>query len=252
MPIKGGGGVPSSLNEIGDVNTPSPSDNQVLSWDTASGTEAGISATGHTHTIDDLTDVTITSVSDNQILRFDTGGGVWQNETPPWLVDITSENFSTLADVTITAIASGEILKWNGSAWINNTLAEAGISATGHTHSTSFISALSDETSDLTTGIKVTFRMPFAFTVNEVRASLTTPATGATLLTVDINEGGTSILSTKITIDASEKTSETAATAPVISDSALADDAEITLEIDAVGNTTTGKGLKVEISGVPA
>lgn len=32
-----------------------------------------------------------------------------------------------LSDVTITSIASGEIVKWNGSAFINNTLAEAGI-----------------------------------------------------------------------------------------------------------------------------
>ena len=38
------------------------------------------------------------------------------------------------SNVTITANSSGEILKWNGSAWINNTLAEAGISAVGHTH----------------------------------------------------------------------------------------------------------------------
>lgn len=38
------------------------------------------------------------------------------------------------SDVTITSITSGELLKWNGSAWINNTLAEAGISAVGHTH----------------------------------------------------------------------------------------------------------------------
>ena len=34
---------------------------------------------------------------------------------------------SGLSDVTITSVASGEILKWNGTAWINNTLAEAGI-----------------------------------------------------------------------------------------------------------------------------
>ena len=32
-----------------------------------------------------------------------------------------------MTDVTITSIASGELLKWNGSAWVNNTLAEAGI-----------------------------------------------------------------------------------------------------------------------------
>ena len=32
-----------------------------------------------------------------------------------------------VGDVTITSNSSGEILKWNGSAWINNTLSEAGI-----------------------------------------------------------------------------------------------------------------------------
>jgi hypothetical protein len=94
--------------------------------------------------------------------------------------------------------------------------------------------------------------MPYAFTVSAVRASLTTVATGATLLTVDINEAGTTILSTKITIDASEYTSTTAATPPVISDTALADDAQMTIDIDAIGNTTTGKGLKVYIIGVKA
>ena len=34
---------------------------------------------------------------------------------------------SDIGDVTISSIASGEILKWNGSAWINQTLAESGI-----------------------------------------------------------------------------------------------------------------------------
>ncbi len=47
---------------------------------------------------------------------------------------IAAAKLEDLNDVTITSIASGEILKWNGSLWINNTLAEAGISATGHTH----------------------------------------------------------------------------------------------------------------------
>ena len=59
-------------------------------------------------------------------------------------------------------------------------------------------------------------------TLTAVRATLTTAPVGSTLI-VDINEGGTSILSTKLSIDASEKTSTTAATAAVISDSALAD-----------------------------
>ena len=116
----------------------------------------------------------------------------------------------------------------------------------------SFIVACSDEESDLETGTKATFRMPYAFTVTAVRASLTTAGTGGTLVTVDINEAGTTILSTKITIDASETTSTTSATPAVISDSALADDAQMTVDIDAVGSTNTGKGLKVEIIGTVA
>jgi hypothetical protein len=107
--------------------------------------------------------------------------------------------------------------------------------------------AVGDETSTITTGTaKTTFRMPHAMTVTAVRASLTTESSSGTP-TVDINEGGTTILSTKLTIDANEKTSTTAATPAVISDSALADDAEITIDIDVAG--TGAKGLKVWLIG---
>jgi hypothetical protein len=43
------------------------------------------------------------------------------------------QNLSELEDVTITAIASGEIIKWDGSAFVNNTLAEADIQAASDT-----------------------------------------------------------------------------------------------------------------------
>lgn len=112
--------------------------------------------------------------------------------------------------------------------------------------------ACSDETTALTAGVaKVTFRMPCAMTLTDVRASVTTAATGGTLLTVDINEAGSTILSTKLTFDASEKTTTTAATPRVISDTSLADDAEITIDIDAVGSTIAGAGLKVYLIGYP-
>lgn len=109
--------------------------------------------------------------------------------------------------------------------------------------------ALSDETSDLTTGTaKLTIRMPYAFTLSAVRASVATAPVGSTII-VDINESGATILSTKLTIDAGEKTSTTAATPAVISDTALADDAEITFDIDQVGSSTAGAGLKVTLIG---
>jgi len=39
-----------------------------------------------------------------------------------------------LSDVVITSVATGEVLKYNGTDWINNTLTEAGIAASSHTH----------------------------------------------------------------------------------------------------------------------
>jgi hypothetical protein len=72
--------------------------------------------------------------------------------------------------------------------------------------------AVSDETTALTTGTaKLTFRMPFAMTLTEVRANINTTSSSG-LPTVDVNEAGSTILSTKITIDVGELTSVTAAT----------------------------------------
>jgi hypothetical protein len=104
-----------------------------------------------------------------------------------------------------------------------------------------------DESTALTTGTnKIRFRMPFAATLLAVRANVNTAPTGSTLI-VDINEAGTTLLSTKLSVDASETTSTTAAVAAVISDSSLADDAEISIDIDQIGSTAAGAGLKVSL-----
>ena len=160
----------------------------------------------------------------------------------------------------LTAYARVFKLPTTGSA-IDWATAENHMAGTGGVHGVATVGgitsvaipiAVSDETTALTTGTaKVTFRMPFAMTLTAVRGSLTTAQTSGSILTVDINEGGTSILSTKLTIDNTEKTSTTAATAAVISDTALADDAEMTIDIDQVGDGTA-KGLKVYLIGVPA
>ena len=133
---------------------------------------------------------------------------------------------------------------WSGSAWVPFVLPT--------TQTAVLTIACSNETTALTTGAaKVTFRMPHAMTLTAVRASLTTAQASGSIFTVDINEAGTSVLSTKITIDNTEKSSVTAATQPVISDSALADDAEITIDIDQVG-TSGATGLKVYLIGTYA
>lgn len=110
--------------------------------------------------------------------------------------------------------------------------------------------AASDEVTPITASTnKISFRMPYAMTLTEVRASLRTAQASGSIFTVDINEGGSTILSTKLTIDNTEKTSTTAATPPVISDTALADDAEITVDVDQIGNGSA-VGLKITLIGI--
>ncbi|MFZ5710339.1 MAG: hypothetical protein ACOY4T_11765 [Pseudomonadota bacterium] len=112
-----------------------------------------------------------------------------------------------------------------------------------------FTVAVSDEATALTAGTaKITFRMPFAMVLTAVRASVKTAPTGATII-VDVNEANVSIFSTALSIDVSQKTSVTAAVPAVISDANLADDAEITIDIDQVGSTVAGAGLKVTFIG---
>lgn len=153
-----------------------------------------------------------------------------------------------LTDVEIASggPSHGDVLTWDSvaSAWVNDTIAAGSVTE-------SLVIAASDEVTAISAGTgKTTFRMPYAFTLSGVRASLTSACATGTF-TVDINEGGTSILSTKLTIDATEKTSTTAATAAVISDSALAEDAEITIDVDNAGDGTA-TGLKVVLIGVQA
>lgn len=95
---------------------------------TLGGTGTYISIAGQVITVDPLTESDISDL------------GVY-------IENITGEPLSDLSDVTITTIASGEILKWNGTAWINQTLAEAGIATAAQ-------GTRADEASDmLSTGL---------------------------------------------------------------------------------------------------
>jgi len=113
--------------------------------------------------------------------------------------------------------------------------------------------AVSDETTAITTGTaKLSFSIPYNFAVVGVYATLNTASSSGTP-TFDINEGGTTILSTKIVIDANELTGGssgyqgTASGAAVISDAAIAAFAQVTIDIDVAG--TGAKGAKVFMIG---
>lgn len=152
----------------------------------------------------------------------------------------------------LTDPGGDRIMFWDDSGgvidWLGLGTAYAFSTTTLRSPTESLCVAASDETTSLTTGTaKVTFRMPYAFTLTGIRASINTVSSSGAPL-VDVNEAGSTIMTTnKLLIDQSEKTSTTAATAATLTDTSLADDGEMTIDIDTAG--TGAKGLKVCLIG---
>jgi hypothetical protein len=158
-------------------------------------------------------------------------------------------------------VSAGDILYYNGSAWAVVPAGSDGQVLTTHAGSdpptwedaaalVDIQLAVSDLIANLVAGTSKAFtRAPRAFTLTRVRAALVA-ASSSGAVTVDINVNGSTILSTKLTIDASEKTSTTAATPYVFSAGAsvaIADDDEILIDVDGAG--TSARGLVVTLSG---
>lgn len=143
-------------------------------------------------------------------------------------------------------------LMWDDSAGaviMGNLGSSMTTDSSGNLHNIeSFCVAASDETTTITTGTdKIHWRMPYAFTITGIRGSLTGPSTSGTF-TADVHEGGTTIMATnKLVFDANEETTTTAATAPTVSDTSLANDAEMSIDVDDDG--TSAEGLKVCLIG---
>lgn len=199
----------------------------------------------------------------SQIVRRNSGDTAFECATVGGTGDMVAAN--NLSDVANAATAFGNIkqaattsatgvveLATVGEATTGTDTTRAitadGLAAAVKAKVESFCVAASDETTALTTGTaKTTFRMPYAFTLTNIRGSLNTVSSSGAPL-IDVNEGGTTVMSTnKLLIDQSENTSVTAATAVGITDTSLADDAEMTIDIDTAG--TGAKGLKVCLIG---
>lgn len=149
----------------------------------------------------------------------------------------------------VTYSANAPATGTTGSLWIDSDHYETHVynGTAWKAEEKSLTVALSDEGTSISTGTaKLTMRAPYAMTLTRIpRASVSTASTSG-LPTVDINVGGTSILGVnKLSIDVNEKTSTTAATATTLATTSIADDAEITFDIDVAG--TGAKGLKVTL-----
>lgn len=159
--------------------------------------------------------------------------GTWSRGNIVWYRQPVSNGY-----VGAVCVSGGTPGTWQEFGLIGNVVFPVNIGA-----------ACSDETTPITVGTnKITFRVPSSFTLTGVRASLTTAQASGSTFTVDINQNGTSVLSTKLTIDNGATTSTTATIPPVISTSAITDDSQITVDVDQIGNGTA-TGLKIWLIG---
>jgi len=94
-------------------------------------------------------------------------------------------------------------------------------------------------------------RIPLAGTITGVGASLIQASTGAEV-TVNIKKNGTTIFSTKPTIDINSRTTVGAAIPSVLSATSITADDEFQVDIDTVGTGDSGKGLIVYILMTPS
>lgn len=176
-------------------------------------------------------------------LAFKSNGKVQTIQQGNNIVVDNADPFNPIVHATIPLLVEGHGISIN-NADVHNPVVSA---------KDFFIVPASDETSALTVGnAKVTFRAPYAFTLTGVRGSLNVAQTSGSLVTVDIKRwNGSSfvtILSTLLTFDNGERTTVTAATAPVLSYTNIVDDEELRIDVTQVGDGTA-KGLKITLLG---
>ena len=156
------------------------------------------------------------------------------------------------ADLKTLVLPASTTISTFGASLVDDADAATALATLGAVDAALFPSEIIVAGSDEVTAIVAAtgvmqFRMPYAMTGTSIRASLGSAASTGTF-TVDVNIGGATVLSTKVTIDATEKTSQTAATASVLSDTAWADDEIVTIDVDVDGDGTA-TGLKVTLIG---
>jgi hypothetical protein len=99
------------LDDISDIQAATPSDDQVLTWDStlSKWTPQTFSAT--VASLDNVGDVNAPSPSSGDYLKWN--GSAWVND---------AISLDELSDTTVPSPSSGDYLKWNGSAWVNDSI----------------------------------------------------------------------------------------------------------------------------------
>lgn len=125
--ITAGNGMTGGGDLSGDISI-------VLGTPTAltANTTNTVSATSHTHSISTASAVSLSNSSSNGVgTSVSLARADHTHSITGFSLSNHNHTLDSLSNVTISSNSTGEILKWNGSAWVNNTLAEAGIQTSG-------------------------------------------------------------------------------------------------------------------------
>jgi hypothetical protein len=112
-----------------------------------------------------------------------------------------------------------------------------------------FVVATADNDAAVKTGIPGILSMPYTLTISSIRMDIDTAPTGSNLI-VDMNWNGSTAMVNRFTIEATEFSTTTAATAPSLISNTLAVGTKVTFDIDQVGATVKGRFIQVTLTGV--
>lgn len=244
LPVTPATGGATTLDGLTDVNAPAPTVGQVLTWDDTPGEWVAATPAAVPADLDDLADVNAAAPSNGQVLTWDSTPGEWVAATPA----VVPEQLNDLTDVNALAPSDGEVLTWDsGTAkWIAAVGGGVGGGGSAVSSQWSIIVAVSDETTDLTTGdSKITFYMDRDVTLTEVFSGLSGQSSSGNV-TIDVRKNSTTIFSTPPSIQANEDTSLTG-TVAALSDTTFNKGDKVEIDIDAAG--TGASGLKVVFLG---
>lgn len=168
-------------------------------------------------------------------LWYDTANNLLKAHNGSAFVATGVSTLNSIDDVTITSVTSGEILKWNGAAWVNNTLAEAGIQPAG-----SYLTAEADTLATVTSRGATTAT---AIEITNATASTTTSngalvVTGGAGVGGNVNVGGNVVVAGNLTVNGT--------TTSVNSNEVNIGDAVILLNSDETGAPSQNAGFEVE------
>jgi hypothetical protein len=181
------------FSSLGGISLTNPTNGQVLTFNGTNwvnqtpasavssvfGRTGAVVATEGDYSLTQLSDVTLSSPTTNQVLQYN--GTAWVNGTIS--VPVTSVfgrtgvvvategdyNLGQLGDVTISSPTSGQVLKYNGTAWVNDSDTDTGITSLNGLTATTQTFATGTSGTDFTissTTSTHTFNIPTASSSN--------------------------------------------------------------------------------------